>query len=90
MSNSASEATVLAKRETIDPEMKIMLQHKRTGHYVAEGGNWTVDPNRAQVFSGLEGARQYGVGHSFRDLRIIALAGRESARREPLLKKEAA
>lgn len=66
-----------------------MLQHKRTGRYVAEDGSWTDDPNRALVFSGMEQARHYGVGQSFRGLRIIALVGRELAVRESLLKKEA-
>ncbi len=51
--------------------MKILLQHKTTGHYLKESGSWSADPLEAMSFLSSTSAIDYCLSHEISGVQIV-------------------
>jgi hypothetical protein len=58
-------------------EMKKLIRNKATGAFLAEGGDWTTDCRRAQIFPTTEEVRGAVLKHALKDVELYYLFGAE-------------
>lgn len=51
--------------------MKILLQHKTTGHYLTESGSWSADTLEAMSFLSSTSAIDYCLAHEISGVQIV-------------------